>query len=370
MFPFRNKKSPPPPAPKGAGEPAIAVARRVAMPTAPVVALPKLDNPPPVVSGKLEELEFSDLMIWPNGQGYLRHVAGYRGPIIAVPAPYADDLQCILDEINAEPRAREFFLRHDGVPYRVARIDSIEGKGYFMRRPKYPIPPLDSLGLPASMSETLLKLGQSSGMVLIAGATGSGKSTTMYALLKQLVAARGDIAVAVEDPPEIPAQGVYGDRGQGLWYQIDAHSVGGFEVAMVAAMRYNPRYIMLGEIREPKVANEAIRAAVNGHLVLATIHGSSLTGAIMALQQIAAAGAGSQDLARSILADGLAAVIHQELRPDPEQPGRRKLHADMLCFGQDLGLRAKIRTGKLEQLSTDIEAQRLRIQRGQLPSEY
>ena len=327
------------------------------------------DCPAPVVSGLLEELEFSDLMIWPDGRGFLRHVAGYRGPIIEVPESYRHDLQRVLAAIDSEQRGREFFLQHDGVPYRVARIDTIEGKGYFMRRPKYPVPSIGSLGLPPIMAETLYTLGQSAGMILIAGATGSGKSTTMYSLLKQLVSERGDIAVAVEDPPEIPTQGVYGERGQGLWYQVDAHAVGGFETAMVAAMRYNPRYIMLGEIREPKVANEAIRAAVNGHLVLATIHGSSLSGAIMALQQIAAAGAGSQDMARSILADGLAAVVQQELIPDPERPGRRKLQAEMLCFGKDHGLRAKIRSGKLEQLSTEIEAQRLRILRGQWPTE-
>ncbi|EEQ11722.1 Nucleotide binding protein [Yersinia mollaretii ATCC 43969] len=320
-----------------------------------------------VVNGKIRDLSFSDLMLWPDGRGFLRHVVGYKGPIIAVPAGFHGDIVAILNAINSEARDKEFFFRHDGVPYRVARIDTIDGSGYFMRRPKYPVPPLNSLGLPPAMAETLLKLGKTSGLVLIAGATGSGKSTTMYSLLNQLVTINGDIAVAVEDPPEIPVQGIYGDKGQGLWYQIDAHTAGGFETAMIAAMRYNPRYIMLGEIRAPKVANEAIRAAVNGHLVLATIHGSSIPGAIMALQQIAAASSGSQELARSILADGLAAVIQQELVPDPEKPGQRKLVAEMLCFGNEHGLRAKIRGGKLEHLSSDIEAQQMRIQRGQLP---
>lgn len=322
-----------------------------------------------IVNGKLHEIEFSDLMLWPDGRAFLRHTVGYRGPIIDVPQGFMGDVQNILDEINSEDRGREFFLTHDGVPYRVARIDTISGPGYFLRRPKFPVPNISSLGHLPAVVETLLKLGKKSGMILIAGATGSGKSTTMYSLLSELVTENGDIAVAVEDPPEIPVQGIFGERGQGLWYQIDANAVGGFETAMIAAMRYNPRYIMLGEIRAPKVANEAIRAAVNGHLVLATIHGSSLTGAVMALQQIAAAGTGSQELARSILADGLAAVIHQELIPDPENIGRRKLHAEMLCFGRDHGLRAKIRAGKLEHISTDIETQRLKLLKNELPVE-
>lgn len=315
----------------------------------------------------LSDLEFSDLMLWPDGRAFLRHVVGYQGPIVAVPAPYQQDVERIWALIRSEKREREFFLIHDGVPYRVARVDTVEGSGYFMRRPKYPVPELESLGLEPAMVATLRCMHNYSGMILIAGATGSGKTTTLYSLLTELVNNTGDIAVAVEDPPEIPVQGVYGERGQGLWYQIDAASAGGFETAMIAAMRYNPRYILLGEIRAPKVANEAIRAAVNGHLVLATIHGNSLPGAILALQQIAAAGAGSLDLARSILGDGMALVMHQELRADPDHPGKRQMHADMLCFGNEHGLRAKLRGGKLELLNNDIDAQRMRIARGLLP---
>lgn len=316
---------------------------------------------------KISQLNFSDIMIWPDGRSFLRHALGYEGPIIQVPQCFQDDIANMISLINEKKRDKEFFFSYDEIPYRVARIDTINGSGYFLRRPKYPLPELDSLGLPIAISKSLLKLGKHSGLILISGATGSGKTTTLYSTLNQLVTLYGDIAVSIEDPPEIPVQNVYGDRGQGLWYQIDAHTAGGFETAMVSAMRYNPRYIMLGEIRTPKVANEAIRAAVNGHLVFATIHGSSILAAILALQQIASAGTGSQELARSILADGLAAVIHQELIPDPEKLGYRKLQADMLCFGRQQGLRSKVRNGKIEHLISDIDAQRLLIQREQLP---
>jgi twitching motility protein PilT len=318
---------------------------------------------------RLVDIEFSDLMIWPDGRGFLRHAVGFEGPVTELPPELRHEAKRVVEVIESESRAREFFLKVDGVPYRVARVQTLDGVGYFLRRPKYPVPALDALGLKPAVAGALRALGGHSGMILLAGATGSGKTTTIYSLLNEYVSTRGDIAIAVEDPPEIPVQGNYGERGQGLWYQIDAHAVGGYDVAMVAAMRYNPRFIMLGEIRSPSVANEAIRAAVNGHLVLATIHGNSLPGAILALQQIAAAATGSIDLARSILADGLAAVVHQALVKDPNRPGKRVLQADMLCFGNEHGLRAKIRGGKLEQLSTEIEAQRMRIARGLLPVE-
>src|SRR5262249_28063342 len=159
-----------------------------------------------------------------------------------------------------EERGREFFLEADGIPYRVARVWTTQGIGYFLRRPRYPLPALDALGLRPAVVTVLRALGGHAGLILLVGPTSSGKTTTIYTLLKEYVSTRGDVAVAIEDPPEIPMQGSYGERGQGLWYQIDANAAGGYDIAMIAAMRYNPRYIMLGEIRSPTVANEAIRA--------------------------------------------------------------------------------------------------------------
>lgn len=73
-----------------------------------------------------------------------------------------------------------------------------------MRRLKLPIPELDCLGFSPAMLNTLKCLGNKRGMILIAGATGSGKSTTIYSLLKEYVSTFGDIVIAIEDPPEIP----------------------------------------------------------------------------------------------------------------------------------------------------------------------
>ncbi|SDV46552.1 ATPase, T2SS/T4P/T4SS family [Chitinasiproducens palmae] len=316
---------------------------------------------------RLCDLQFADLMIWGNGDAFLRHVHGHPGPVVPLPSGYEDDVQRIRERLDAEADKREFFVMHDGVPYRVARVQTIDGHGFFLRRARYPVPKLEALGMKPAMVDMLRALGDRHGMILMAGATGSGKTTTIYSLLDDYATRLGDIIIAIEDPPEIPVQGSYGERRQGLWYQIDAKQAGGYEAAMIAAMRYNPRFVFVGEVRAPSVANEAIRAAVNGHLVVATIHGNSIPGAILALQQIAAAATGSTDLARSILADGLLAVLHQELRPLESEPGKRALHAQMLCLGDDHGLRAKIRSGKLEHLSTDIEAQRMKIARGMLP---
>ena len=130
---------------------------------------------------------------------------------------------------------------------------------------------------------------------------------------------------------------------------------------MISAMRYNPRYIFLGEIRSPKTAKEAIRAAVNGHLVVSTIHGSSVQGSLYALQQIASA-EGEMDLVRSIIADGLLCVIHQELHFIDN--GKRKLTCNILCNDGTPSIPSKIRSGKLESLNNEIETQKILLSRG------
>lgn len=308
--------------------------------------------------GKLKELEFADLMIDFNGDGYFRHLKGYSTPIVKVSDEYYEDVNKLRLALIERESEREFFILHDEQPYRVAVVNTISDKGFFLRRPKYPIPSLKDINIPDAILNLLQSLGKQSGMILVSGATGSGKSTTIYSLLDYYISNYGDIIVAVEDPPEIPVNKCHSSKG--LWYQIDAQSVGGYEKAMISAMRYNPRYIFLGEIRSVEVAKQAIRAAVNGHLVVTTIHGNSLQGAIYALQQIASGGSGG-DLMRSILADGLLCVVNQQLLPSKINLGKRELKMELLHVGNDTAIRSKIRSGKLELLNTEIEMQQIKI---------
>lgn len=316
---------------------------------------------------KLEFIEFSDLMILPDERAFLRHVVGLAGPLTEIPAKTElfDEINQIKVELDSES-SNEFFYQTQGIPFRATRIRTLKGIGYFLRRPKFPVPNIESLGYVTALSNALCSLGDKQGLVVFAGATGSGKSTSVYSLLSNLVSTYGDIVVGIEDPPEIPVQGIYGEKDNGLWYQLDAGQSGGYETAMIAAMRYNPRYIMIGEIRSPAAAREAIRAAVNGHLVITTVHGGSITGAILAIQQIAASGFQSQELASSILADGLTAVIYQKLVKG-NQLGKRVVSAEAFFVNDDHGIKAKIRSGKLELLSTDIANQNYRISKGQKP---
>ena len=247
------------------------------------------------------------------------------------------------------------------IPYRAAVVATIDGEGYFLRRLKLPVPNINTLGFPDATLATLKSLGKSrGGLILISGATGSGKSTSIYSLLTEYASVYGDVVISIEDPPELPVQGSYNNRG--IWYQVDAVQAGGYLPAMIAAMRYNPRYIFLGEIRSSETAREAIRAAVNGHLVMSTIHGNSIQGAIFALQQIALGSETDLGLVRSILGDGLLAVLHQEL--SFTSLGTRRLKSELLYVGGVPSMVSKIRSGKLELLSNEIEAQKIMLSKG------
>lgn len=312
--------------------------------------------------GTINDLVFADLLVTDNNAVF-RYLEGQSKPITDVPECYRSEIQLIKQKLIVEKvtKGNEFFHSHEGNPYRVTVINTINGTGYFLRKLRLPVPPLSSLGFSHSVLRTLQLLGKMKGLILVAGATGSGKSTTIYSLLTEFANNYGDIIISIEDPPELPVQGTYGNRGHGIWYQLDARDAGGYENAMISAMRYNPRYIFLGEIRSPKTAKEAIRAAVNGHLVVSTIHGSSVQGAVYALQQIAAA-EGDMDLVRSIIADGLLCVIHQELHFTSN--GQRRLSCNILCNDGTPSIASKIRSGKLELLNSEIEAQKIQLTRG------
>ncbi|MBD3299395.1 MAG: type II secretion system protein GspE, partial [candidate division Zixibacteria bacterium] len=124
---------------------------------------------------------------------------------------------------------------------------------------------LDNIGLTSEQEHTLRdQLGATEGMVLITGPTGSGKTSTLYASLREIVTPEKNV-VTVEDPVEYALRMVN---------QVQVHEKAGltFPSCLRALMRQNPDVIMVGEIRDAPTAQIAVRAAMTGHLVLSTIH--------------------------------------------------------------------------------------------------
>lgn len=161
---------------------------------------------------------------------------------------------------------------------------------------------LPQLGMSESAyAQVRSMLFQTSGLILVAGATGSGKTTTLYSMLRELADA-GRRVVSIEDPVEIPMAD---------WQQMEVRERIGvtFEAGLRALLRQDPDTIMIGEIRDEQTARVAARASLTGHLVLSTTHARDIVGATARLVDFG--------VSRDLLAEVLLGVIVQEMdRPE------------------------------------------------------
>ncbi len=142
---------------------------------------------------------------------------------------------------------------------------------------------LDAIGFaPSDVLRIRSLLEQREGLLLVTGPTGSGKTTTLYAALRE-ISARGVNVVTVEDPIEYRLPGIV---------QVQVHERAGltFGAALRSIMRQDPDVILVGEIRDRETAEIAIQASLTGHLVLSTLHTNDAASAVARLADIGVAG--------------------------------------------------------------------------------
>lgn len=133
---------------------------------------------------------------------------------------------------------------------------------------------LDDLGLaPRIVSELKRFLAGTSGLLLLTGPAGSGKTTTIYACLRELACTGGRHIITIEDPVEQVLPGIM---------QTEINEPRGLDFAKAARhlLRQDPQVLVLGEIRDDETASLAVRAALTGHLVISTLHAGSCKGVI------------------------------------------------------------------------------------------
>lgn len=297
---------------------------------------------------QLKDLTFCDLYLSMH-----THEARYRkdrtsmiNTLHMVPEEYANDLNALRQSLAMSVQM-DFSIEYDGVRYRMARLNEVNGTWYVLSRGVTRIPKLEDLGLDPLIVQQLQAIGRTSGLILIAGATGAGKTTTSGALLADYLNRYGDVAITIEDPPELPLSGDYAD-GKGRCFQIPIEE-DDWESGLKGALRYRPRYIFVGEMRVPGAAFQVLRAAVSGHVVIATMHAGSIEQAVEGLVTLAAERAGS--IANILVADGISAIIHQKLV--------LQLQATTLFASSSLAdpVRVLIREKKFGALTTLIEQQ-------------
>jgi twitching motility protein PilT len=203
------------------------------------------------------------------------------------------------------------------------------------------VPTLASLGLPASI-EQVARLPR--GLVLIGGATGSGKTTTLAALVDDINRREARHIVTIEDPIEYehPHQ-------QSLVEQVEIGlDAPDFPTALRAALRQAPDVIVIGEMRDPETMRIALAAAETGHLVLSTLHTTDVASTVARVAD--SFPVERQNTIRQELAMAVAAVTTQMLLP--RRGGGRTVAAEILMVGY--GARQHIRRNALQHLHQEI----------------
>ncbi len=186
------------------------------------------------------------------------------------------------------------------IDYRVSFAPSVYGQKLVIRVLDTSNAPLRAgdLNLPSWMlGEIAQSIKQDSGMILVSGPTGSGKTTSLYALVRSIEVSRRNV-VTIEDPVEIQLEGV-------TQIPVDTEQDKSFPQLLRSVLRQDPDVILVGEIRDAETARVAMQAAITGHLVFSTVHTKDTIGTIFRLLDLG--------VEPYLVAQGLHIVLAQRL---------------------------------------------------------
>ncbi len=206
------------------------------------------------------------------------------------------------------------------------------------------IPPLDSLGLPESMKQ-FATLRQ--GVVLVCGPTGSGKTTSLAALLNKINHERDEHIITIEDPIEY----IHASKKSLIQQREVGEDTKSFAMAMRSALRQDPDVILVGEMRDLETISTALTAAETGHLVFSTLHATDAPGVIDRI--IDAFPENEQAQIRIQLANTLEGIVCQSLLPQADDPAKRVVICELMVVTP--AIRSYIREGNTHQIPTAIQ---------------
>jgi twitching motility protein PilT len=228
--------------------------------------------------------------------------------------------------------------------FRVNLYQQRSSIGAVMRLIPWEILPLESLGMPSIIGDFAeLKRG----LVLVTGPTGSGKSTTLAAVIDKINRTRRGHILTIEDPVEF----LHEHRGCLVNQREVGQDTHGFRSALKHALRQDPDVILVGELRDLDTISVALTAAETGHLVFATLHTQSAQDTITRIVDVFPAD--QQQQVRTQLASTLQGVVCQTLAKTVDGKGRAAAVEVMVC---NSGIRAMIRDGKLQQIQGALQA--------------
>jgi len=265
------------------------------------------------------------------------------------------ELESYLTEVLSDSQKESFYsgkdldfsyVAEDGGRFRVNLFRKDSGMGAVFRFIPNEVPTLEKLNVPDVIRDFC---DYHQGMVLVTGSTGTGKSTTLAAMIDHLNQTRSLNIISLEDPIEFvhPSK-----SSQVIQRELGTHLTS-FADGVRSAMREDPDVILVGELRDAETISMAMTAAETGHLVLGTLH---TTGAVKTIDRIIDALPGElREQTKSFLAQSLKAVVTQVLVKTPDGRGRRavleilvnnRAISKLITNDQSHQIPAQLQTGK------------------------
>jgi general secretion pathway protein E len=219
----------------------------------------------------------------------------------------------------------------EGFEARLSTLPTYRGEAVVLRLfgDRGEAPSLARIGCGPEVRHQLLAISQRrQGVLLVAGPTGSGKTTTLYAILHELLREPLNI-VTIEDPVEYRVEGI-------RQVQVDERRNRTFQTALRSTLRQDPDVILVGEIRDAETARIAFHAGLTGHLVLSTLHAREAVATLVRLSELG--------VDRGVIASTLIGVVAQRL-PPRSCPGCRAPDDAPEYLADRLGIPTAARSG-------------------------
>jgi twitching motility protein PilT len=281
-------------------------------------------------------------------------LARSRGELVALreEAVSCAEMHELLFEIIADDQKRQitedldldFAYAHPRARFRANYLHRTTGLGAVFRFIPSQVPTIDELGCPPAIRALAERR---NGLVLVTGPTGSGKSTTLAAMIHHINATRACHILTIEDPVEFVHQPL---RAQVTHREVGPDAAS-FATAIRSAAREDPQVILVGELRNNETMKLALQLASFGVLVFATVHTNSAPATIERI--INAFPADEQPQIRGLLAESLVGIVAQQLLKTAD--GRGRIAAHEILLGST-GIASMIRDGKTFQIASLMQA--------------
>ena len=263
----------------------------------------------------------------------------------------AQDLKDLLSMNCNEVELERFEKEHEldtavtlsGLRFRANFYKTINGPACVCRRVESKIPEMDQFGLPQSLYDIV---DMHKGLVLVTGPTGSGKSTTLAAIVNEINKTRSANIVTVEDPVEF----IHQDNKSIVSHREVGKQTKSFAAALKAALREDPDVILVGEMRDLETISLALTAAETGHLVFGTLHTSGAPSTINRIIDVFPPE--QQEQIRAQISTSLKMVVTQRLLKTRDGQGRVGAFEIMKCTAPIQNL---IREAKIHQIPSIMQ---------------